>query len=442
MRSLAVKIFLAFWLIHAVIFVVLAFLPDTGGAGRFATEVRRDGRVAASLLEQLGPAGCTTFLDAVEQRAGVRLALLDARQRVVCTAAGGVDPLVEGRLRAGPDVLSETVDGRHLAVAPVEGPSGSTYVVTGVTPARSGGRPGQRPFPTTLLVTAIVVSGVVCLLLARYMAYPLGRMRQATQRLAAGDLEARAGAAMRTRHDEVGDLVRDFDAMADRIATLVRSQTQLLSDISHELRSPLARLNVALELARRKAGDAAAADLRRIEVEAERMNKLIGQVLALARAERDRRVRTDRVDLAAIVRQVADDAEYEARRQGRQVHVRADASAAIDGDPELVARAVENVVRNAVRHTEPGTAVEISTSVDTREAAIVVRDHGPGVPEDQLERIFAPFHRVESARSREAGGVGLGLAIARRAVAVHHGTIVARNAAGGGLEVEIRLPLR
>lgn len=449
MRSLAVKIFLGFWLIHALIFVVLGLLPDTGGQARFAADTRFEGRVAAGLLEQDGPPACSRFVEVLAAQKGIRLAVYDADRQLVCPLSIGADSLPDPRVLDWPDGHAEADGGRRVAVArlePAEGAHRDAYTVVGSVVPGPRRRPDTRPVPWNLLVTAVLVSGVVCFLLARYVAYPLGRMRHATRRLAAGDLSARAGTAFGTRRDEVGDLVRDFDAMADRISSLVQAQGRLLSDISHELRSPLARLNVALELARRKSGPAAVPDLDRIEAEAERMNELIGQVLALSRAERDegatQAATSEPVDIDALVRDVAEDADYEARQHGKSVTLRADVPAEVAGDPELLRSAVENVVRNAVRYTAEATAVEITVTRDAGAVTITVCDRGPGVPEAELEQIFAPFHRVGSARTRASGGTGLGLAIARRAVAVHGGTIAARNDASGGLAVTIRLPLR
>jgi two-component system sensor histidine kinase CpxA len=230
--------------------------------------------------------------------------------------------------------------------------------------------------------------------------------------------------------------------MASRIEALVHSQSQLLSDISHELRSPLARLNVALELARRKAGPDAQGDLERIEGEADRMNDLIGRVLALARAESiEALATTEPVDLVDVVRHVAEDADYEAQRQQKSVALRVAASPSVNGDALLIASAVDNVVRNAIRHTSERSTIDVVVDRTDGEAVISVRDFGPGVPASEIERIFSPFHRVEPSRDRETGGVGLGLAIAQRAISVHGGRITAENATNGGLRVIIRLPM-
>ena len=243
------------------------------------------------------------------------------------------------------------------------------------------------------------------------------------------------------RRDEIGDLVRDFDAMAERLDLLVSAQRQLLSDISHELRSPLARLQVAVELARRKAGPDAENHLNRIEVEGTRMNDMIGQILTLARANSDRPPITEQIDLSEVVQLVAADTDYEARQTGREVRVRKTQEAIVLGDAALLASAIENVVRNGCRYTPPGTSVNISLERTATHGRIVVRDQGPGVPADESERIFLPFHRVGTSRDRDSGGVGLGLSIAARAVQAHGGSIRAINADGGGLEVSIDIPL-
>jgi two-component system sensor histidine kinase CpxA len=231
--------------------------------------------------------------------------------------------------------------------------------------------------------------------------------------------------------------------MAARIEALVHAQGRILSDISHELRSPLARLNVALELARRKAGESARPDIERIEIEAERMNELIGRVLMLARAEQRPGASMTSIDLRSLVGDIAADASYEAQQQQKTVSFQSLAEAQVQGDAELLSSAVENVIRNAVRYTPQQSAVDVTLSSDGEAALVVVRDHGPGVPEAERERIFSPFHRVEPSRTRtdSDAGVGLGLSIARRSVEVHGGTITAENAAGGGLRVTIRIPL-
>ncbi len=293
------------------------------------------------------------------------------------------------------------------------------------------------------LLAALLISGVVCLGLARYLSAPVRRLRTATQELAGGNLGVRVG-GLGLRGDEMGGLSRDFDRMAARLQALIEAQKDLLRDVSHELRSPLARLQAALGLARRRSEGRAAEELDRIEREAERLNELIGQILSLTRlaVEVGERVR-EPVDLAALVDSIARDAAFEAEQSRRHVQVAAHDAVTLVGSPELLYSAIENVVRNAVHYTREETAVEISLALDAegREAVIVVRDHGPGVGDPYLSRIFEPFFRASESRDRASGGYGLGLAIAKRAVELHGGAIGAENAPDGGLRITIRLPL-
>jgi two-component system, OmpR family, sensor histidine kinase CpxA len=306
---------------------------------------------------------------------------------------------------------------------------------------------GPRGMPVPGLIIAVVTSGLVCYFLAWYMTKPVARLRAATQQLAAGDLTARAGDPNSRRHDEIAGLVRDFDTMAGRLETLVKAQSRLLNDISHELRSPLARLNVALGLARQRSGPESASMLERIELEASRLNELIGRLLTLARLEDgEQHVPPVPVLLDDVVLNVAEDAEFEA--QARHCHVRSDipeGSWGVRGEASLLHSAIENVVRNGIRYTREGTTVEIhlerAESAAGAEAVVSVTDCGSGVPPDALEKLFQPFYRLDDDRGRQTGGVGLGLAITERAVRFHGGRVTAFNRPEGGLLVEIRLPL-
>jgi len=290
------------------------------------------------------------------------------------------------------------------------------------------------------------LSALVCYGLVRYLTSPLIGLREATQKLASGDLSARTGAGAKKRRDEVADLGRDFDAMAERMEILLSSQRRLLGDVSHELRSPLTRLSMALALARRHASSGDEAEIEaafeRIGREKERLNDLIGQLLDLVRLESgefsDAR---EILDLEKLVEEIAADADFEAREGEREVViVRSDACRVV-GSHELLRSAIENVVRNAVAYTPPQTIVEITLEAQREYSLLRVRDRGEGVPPESLTKLFEPFYRVAEARDRHSGGVGLGLAISARAVASHGGSIAAQNAAEGGLEIEIRLPL-
>jgi two-component system sensor histidine kinase CpxA len=261
------------------------------------------------------------------------------------------------------------------------------------------------------------------------------------QSFAEGNLDARVTPQLGSRRDELADLGREFDHMAERIAALISSQKRLLADISHELRSPLARLTVALELARKNTNGKAMAALDRIEMESERVNALVGQLLALTRLESGaERVPPEMVGLEDLVQQVVDDANYEAKPLHKEVKVLQLAPCRVRGSSELLRSGIENVIRNAIRYTGEGTAVEVSLTRRMDSAVLTVRDHGPGVPETELAHIFEPFYRVGEARERSSGGVGLGLSIADRTVKLHRGSIRAENL-NDGLLITIELPL-
>ena len=290
-----------------------------------------------------------------------------------------------------------------------------------------------------------LISGLVCYGLAKYLTTPLVALRHATHKLAEGDLSARAISPTRGSKDEISSLVADFNAMADQIESLVTLQNRLTTDISHELRSPLARLSVALEIARAKSGPQAASALDRIETEADRLNELVGQILMLSRLESG----TDhtawvQVDMTELLQDVADDASFEATKKGCKVNLNISGSCSIQGNRELLRRSIDNVLRNAINYTASGSSIEVSLEYRNGEspamAVVRIRDHGVGVPENELKNIFQPFHRVGGDRARQSGGAGLGLAIADRAVRLHHGVVSARNEPDGGLIIEIALP--
>lgn len=308
-------------------------------------------------------------------------------------------------------------------------------------PRRGGGRPPSAWVPMTVGVIASLLFGVF---LAWYVARPIRRLRDGFAALSAGRMDARVAPLMGSRRDEVADLGRDFDHMAQQLQTLVGSQRSLLHDVSHELRSPLARLQAAIGLARQNP-QRIESSFERIEREAQRLDELVEQLLTLSRldvnVDEGPLARVERTDLIDLVASIAADAQFEAQASDRQVTFAATDEASADVRPELLHRAVENVVRNAVKYTAPGTTVEVRAGLAPGGGAFVVRvcDRGPGVPADELETIFQPFYRSASAPT--GPGFGLGLAITRRAIEAHGGTALARLRDGGGLEIELALPI-
>lgn len=357
-------------------------------------------------------------------------------------------------------------DGRQLTVAKrLQSPEGKEYLVIGLH--RLGPPPGMEGPPPpppheressfrsfwgwdkgVRLFVFLPVAGVICYLLARSFSAPLGQLRRISRQIAAGDLSARIGTNLGKPGNEIGDLARDFDHMAERMEGLVNGQKRLLLDISHELRSPLARLNLALELAKKRFHAEEDDILARIGRESERLNTLIGQLLTLTRSEafvidRD----TPRVDLTVLISEIAEDVGFETSDQHKKVEFNDTEPLAVTGSEELLRQAIENVVRNAAYYTRPGTvvAIRLFSAPDengTTWAIIQVRDHGPGVPEDKIPHLKNPFFRVAEARDRNSGGTGLGLAIAHQVVHQHGGRITIRNTPEqDGLIVEIHLPL-
>lgn len=385
-------------------------------------------------------------------------ARLDARQPTDMQARGYLfaatgNPLSNGvpsqLTEAVRDILSGRGDGpdARALVVRVTGPSGKSYLAA--APLRPHAPPPFpiRPFPppSAFWLQAVItffVSGAVCYGLSWRMTAPVRRLRAATQRLASGDLTSRVEVGAGQAGHELHDLGRDFNRMAERMERLVLAHKQLMRDVSHELRSPLARLNVALAISRKDSAASAAPALDRIEQEGERLNQLIGELLTLSKLEGGMTAGTDSFELRELVQEVVQDAEFEACAADRHVALAPAPALPFIGDREQLRRALENVVRNAIRYTASGTNVEVTLQQTAAgEAVLRVRDFGPGVPEEHLPDIFRPFYRVAEARERQTGGTGIGLAISEKTVSLHGGSIVARNAEEGGLEVEITLPL-
>jgi two-component system, OmpR family, sensor kinase len=289
------------------------------------------------------------------------------------------------------------------------------------------------------LSIAILAAVVMSLLLARYLSSPIVRLQKASRAIAAGDFETRVGRPFNRRSDEVGTLARDFDAMAERIQALVTAKETLLRDVSHELRSPLARIRMALALAQRRAGAAAAPDLERIEREAEKLDGLVGQVMTLTRLRTATAPRRDRVRLDALVEEIVDDARFE--HPASRVELRSGGEVEVQGDADGLKSAIENVVRNALVYGDPAQPVEVEVTVMADEARVRVLDRGPGVPDAELSRIFEPFYRTDKSRDHQRAGQGIGLAITARVTELHGGSVSARNRVGGGLEMLLTLPL-
>jgi two-component system, OmpR family, sensor histidine kinase CpxA len=458
MKSLFLKIFLSFWAALALslvlaIVVTIALRPARHGIENQAPQTLAE---AVNAYQTGGQRAAHDYLEELFRTQHVRAFVFDPAGQEL-SGHHVVPPWIEDSREGGTQQAGSTRGGpphHHRSWMDSFMPDriirqaltldGKRYTLVLELP------PGPRSFfgpnDIYLLGIAVILSGLVCYLLSWSVTSPVTRLRKAAQSLAAGDLGARTGApAGGGRRDELTELMRDFDRMAERIEGLVDSQSRLMKDVSHELRSPLARLSVALGLARQRATPEVEGSLNRIELEADRLNQLIQRLLTISRLESGADgLRKTMLSLRDLAEQIAHDAEYET--PGRKCHVTADDADEflVQADPGLLRSAVENVVRNATRYTAEGTTVEVR--LERRPAAngeeIVVRvlDSGPGVPDDALQKIFEPFYRIDDARNRQTGGAGLGLSIADRAVRLHDGQLRASNRQGGGLEVEIRIP--
>ena len=306
----------------------------------------------------------------------------------------------------------------------------------------AGGRPPTGLFPLVPVVAATVASLIFAALLARYFSKPIRNLRSAFRSVAAGHFDVHLGSLMGRRRDDLADLGRDFDQMAGQLQSLIEGQRRLLHDISHELRSPLARLQAAMGLVRQQPGNIETS-LVRMERECERMDRLVGELLTLSKLEAGvASVPTQTANVAELLTDIVNDARFEAEAKGKGVALLGDCSAAVHGNVELLQQALENVVRNAVKHTPPGTSVLIECRIDApaRSLQVAVSDEGPGVPEAELPLIFRPFYRG-ATQGKSIDGHGLGLAIASRALEAHGGSIRAANRPTGGLRVEMRIPV-
>ena len=480
MRSTFIKLFLAFWTIEALIFVsTLLFLmnqfrtTEAVYTSAFA-QMESNARLSIRAYETGGCAALKAVpsIFPIDTPApGDQPALLfDPQNHLLCQTMDATPYarrvaevrrygyMLHGQGSASymQGVLADNASGKHYV-----------YILRGSYP-RQIYIPYREMLPR--LAISLIVSLIVTFFITLMMTRPIGLLREAARELAQGNLRARVNwprrlrpAVQQVEKDELRGLVVDFNEMAERLEQLVDAQKLLLRDVSHELRSPLARLSVALELAREEADEAAIQlegtesekncgllrdQLDRIGRETERLNDLIGQLLSLSSLESTRKLpETAPVSLRELLGGLLPDMEYEAKRRGCSV-VFEDACGTgptILGSPMLLARAAENVIRNAIAYTVEGSVVTVELRLEEwlqgDFAVIAVKDCGPGVPEDQLQAIFRPFHRLDLARQRSTGGYGVGLAITERAIRLHGGQVKARNAVGGGLTVELCLPL-
>jgi signal transduction histidine kinase len=447
-RRLFWKFFLSFWVTQIIFISYLGYkahsLSRNPGPLWLATAEKTMPLVARSVLEKYQTGGVSALKQELDQQSvpeRLDFWFFDSAGNEI--SGRPVPPEVRrlySRLGSNPTVRELEHDDISLLSIDIKS-AGSTYKLVAEYHISYFLLRGSG-----LLRLVFISSGmscVTCLLLALYLTRPIIGLRRATHALAEGDLNARAGARLGRRKDEIADLVRDFDRMAGRIRDLVYSQRRLLSNVSHELRSPLARMRVALALARRNEESIQTSPHNRMEAEIAKLDEMIGRILTLARLESGEvHPQMEELSLNELVAKIVADAEYEAARAGHAIEYHADREVFVYGNPDLLGSAIENSIRNALYYTNGLEPVSVHLSEAGSFAVLRVRDHGPGVPENAVSSLFKPFYRVDDSRVSSTGGTGLGLAIAQSAVSLHGGIISARNETSGGLMVEIRIPLR
>lgn len=453
MKSLFVRFFLSFWLIIGITIGAAAI------GGFWYAERMRDAidnfelgdsmLDASAALDTNGRAGLAGWLSDFPQSRAITIFVLDERGHDILERR--IPPGISRMFRRyrqhnhnyrhdrdGPSNLRRARPLPQLVTA-----SGDTYTFFVVPSRVPEAILGSADARVLLLIFALLASGLVSYALASAISRPVRKLRDATVALADGDLNVRVADSIGQRRDEVGMLGREFDSMAEKLQRAALQQAELSRNISHELRSPLARMRVAVELAKRQAGELAEFD--RLDVETERLDSLIGQILSYTRLDVAPHQDPVPVKVDDLISEVVENVNYECKAEGiAGVSVAFDivATPTVFGHSGALVSAIENILRNAVRHSPPNSDVTISLDQKGDEAIISIADHGPGVDEDDLAKLFEPFFRTrKSAESERDHGTGLGLAIAERAVRMNGGRIDARNGVDGGLLVRIFLPI-
>lgn len=436
------KLFFALWLSIMAFAVVVSWINQTvilqqqleaPGQGFEVNLNRFKARLSRELMED-GEQAVKRTLRNLPRGMRNHIFVLDADGRELLGRDHVLKKLQKGRIKVSRKTM-QNVDGQSY-----------TLISAGRIPPRALLAPGPRGVEMRLAVAA-VISAFFSFLLARYLAAPLGQLSRASRQLASGDLSARVGAPLDQRKDEFGQLALDMDEMAGRLQVSQQANRRLLRDVSHELHSPLARLRVALEIARNKDNNLVVEELNRIELESERLEKLVGEVLSLLReSSATQALKLEPCDLAELLQDLVEAVNYEIGEDGMPVDLQLQPPLLLDADRELLWRVFENLLRNALIHGGDGGAIVVSAvALSSHEIAVSIKDSGPGIAAHHLAHIFEPFYRVDEARARNSGkraaGHGLGLAIAASAVRRHGGRISANNRAEGGLEVRVVLPV-
>lgn len=451
MRSLYWKIFLSFWLATILIIVTTAWV--TSQIAQKATEPAHE----SAFMDSYANAAVATFelgqhnavlkwLDQIGLSRHMSLFLLSNTGEII----GNEPPpeqvkkisehLTQGQLPNPGIFKAEKLILSHEILST----SGTFYRLAAVSEKPISYFIQQLPWAglTIRLTLAIFISGLICYLLSLYLTHPLRSLGLAAKSIATGKLNTRVGPIRGHSNDEIAELSNEFDRMAEQLEHLIHSKERLLQDISHELRSPLARLNIAIELGRKKTNHLADQEFARMERECSRLNLLIGEILEFARLKKSTmEINPSKTNLEDLLKEIITDGNFEFN--DNKIVTDTIEPCELFIDQRLIHRALENMVRNALHYTPADKKIHISLINDliNKQVQIEIKDNGPGVPKEQLKKIFNPFYRVDTSRTKKTGGYGLGLAIAHRAVSLHHGEISATNHSQGGLLVRITLPV-
>ena len=445
-RRLFWKIFLPFWVAQALLLGVLYLRIHYRISSEHPWWIQPERRempvladLAAQTFEQKGQVGLVDLLDRLALQNRSRFWLVDVNRNELSGRPIPARILDDAAQAEKTDGLHRSYEANVLA-ARATTPKGHYVLIAELVPP-----PLKERVPGDILWTlklGTFFSAIICFLIAHYLSKPIERLRDATHELARGNLDIRAGENLGNRRDEIADLVRDFDSMAGELRNQIQSERSLLSGVSHELRSPIARIRLALTLAR-------GADIRereemldRIEQDTIQLDSMLERILTVSRLESGQyKPRFERMSLNDVVDDVLYDAKFEAAATNATITYHGDNNIQVNGDAGLLRSAIENVVRNAIFYSGPGGKIEVELSTAANSAIFSVRDNGPGVPAGKMELIFDPFYRVDDSRGTSTGGMGLGLAIVRNAVAAHGGSIFAGPVEPHGLDIRLRIPM-
>ena len=448
--SLFLRIFFSFWLVAALLavsFFALGRLSSDKAIDQAQTRLKAQAELVAGIWLQGGHRHTMHWLFQQDNKSRPRLVNANGISPFSMTDMG-MSPAEIGMMQHNMSMGKTELSLKYPLVSGIQNPASGKISLIEKLPTI---KPALflvenievsqlRHIPLSLgLLIAFLTINLISFLLARTLTKRIQKLRQATQKLAQGHLASRVDIKGK---DEVSALATDFNRMAEQLQLMLKSQRQLVSDVSHELRSPLARLRIALELAQRSESETPKKMFARIEKEADELENLVTDLLSLARIESSQFVlEIKHFCLCELLQKIVEDANFEGSKQHKKVVLQSCDKILIHADPVLMHSAIENIIRNALRYTPANSEVTVSLKQQKNKLSISIKDQGTGVPEDALPRLFEPFARISEARERKTGGFGLGLAITGRVIKAHGGTVFAKNRQEGGLSVFISLPL-